>query len=179
MSLKVAAPTLVHTHSVINEEKRKTETSRETGKSEMGRLALKFVGRDRKCQERKDTETTSERKRHKEAGGKNATGEKRVRLCENRRARSQTTSPLYIQPEQLETRDHRREREKITLPHYSNHFLENEARLSPSLSLLISFLPSLLCAAATAVFTFPLSFCEDKPLENAVITVPPSLPPQG
>lgn len=68
--MKVAVPTLVHTHSVINEEKRKTETSRETGKSEMGRLALKFVGRDRKCQERKDTETTSERKRHKEAGKK-------------------------------------------------------------------------------------------------------------
>lgn len=66
--------------------------------------------------------------------GKNTTGEKRVRLCENRRARSQTTSPLYIQPEQLETHDHRREKEKITLPHYSNHFLENEARRSPSLS---------------------------------------------
>lgn len=137
------------THSVKNEEKRKTETSRETGKSEMGRTALKFVGRDRKCQERKDTETTSERKRHKEAGRKNATGEKRVRLCENRRARSQTTSPLYIQPEQLETRDHRREREKITLPHYSNHFLENEARLSASLSLspyLFSSLSSVCCS---------------------------------
>lgn len=98
----------------------------------MGRQALKFEGRGRKCQEREGTKTTREEKGIKKQG-KNTTGEKRVRLCEYRRARSQT-SPLYIQPEQLETHDHRREKEKITLPHYSNHFLENEARRSPSLS---------------------------------------------
>lgn len=101
------------------------------GNSEMGRPALKFVGQGRK----EKIQRPQEREGIKKRGGGDETGEKRVRLCENRRARSQTTSPLYIQPEQLETRDHRREREKITLPHYSNHFLENEACLSLSLSL--------------------------------------------
>lgn len=108
--------------------------------------------------------------------GKNTTGEKRVRLCEYRRARSQTTSPLYIQPEQLETHDHRREKEKITLPHYSNHFLENEARRSPSLS---PYLFSSLSSLCTAVFAFTLSFCEDKPSGKRCHYRPSFAPPAG
>ncbi len=137
----------------------------------MGRPALKFVGRDRKCQERKDTETMSERKRHKEAGRKNR-GKTCVIMWEQESQITDYEPTLHSAWAIRDSRPQTRKRENYT----SSLFKSLLRKWGTSLSLLISFLPSLLCAAATAVFAFPLSFCEDKTLENAVITVPPSLP---
>ncbi len=147
MSLKVAAPTLVHTHSVINEEKRKTETSRETGKSEMGRLALKFVGRDRKCQERKDTETTSERKRHKEAGKKNATGEKTCAIMWEQESQITDYEPTLHSARAIrDPRPQTRKRENYTSSLFKSLLRKWGTSLSISLSpYLFSSLSSVRC----------------------------------